>query len=267
MRPPDKEKGKNPGGQGNRMEDSLLIFDQVCAGYGRLSVLNNLSFQVRRGQVLGIIGPNGCGKSTMLNVLGGYIPVTKGEIHFDGTSLNRLPVYRRSRLGIGRTFQVPKPFERMSVYENVLVSAVFGSGISQKEGREPALEMLDMVGLTEKRDILAGELNLLNRKRLEIARAVVSRPKLLLLDEPAAGLSGPEVQQIMKLVRRLKNAGFTIVWIEHIIETMTLATDVLMCMSQGRNAVWGDPKEVIRSSQVETLYLGQRWRGVGYAET
>lgn len=236
--------------------ENMLTFEQVYAGYGRINVLNGLTFQVKRGQVFGVIGPNGSGKTTMLNALTGMIRTNSGSILLEGRDITRLSVDGRCRLGVGRTFQVPRPFERMSVYENVLAAAVFGAGLSEREARRPALDVLRVTGLEGQRSVRSGALTLLDRKRLEIARAIVSRPKLLLLDEVAAGLTPAEVGDVMKIVANLKAAGFTIVWIEHILETMVNATDVLLCMAEGRAAVIGAPMEVVRSREVEELYLG-----------
>lgn len=241
--------------------EKMLVFDQVFAGYDRTSVLKGLSFEVERGEVFGVIGPNGGGKTTMLNALTGLIRPNAGSILLEGRDLSRLSVDARCRMGIGRTFQIPRPFVRMSVYENVLVSAVFGGGMSERMGREPALDVLRMTGLYDRRETISGELTLLDRKRLEIARAIVARPKLLLLDEVAAGLTAAEVEAVIALVQRLKEVGFTIIWIEHIIETMTRSADRLMCLSGGRCVAVGPPLEVMNSRIVEELYLGRRSGG------
>lgn len=244
----------------------MLKFENVCAGYGKINVLNSLSFEVAQGEVLGVIGPNGSGKTTMLNVLTGLIRISSGAMLLDGTDISRLSVDARCKLGIGRTFQIPRPFSRMTVYENVLTAAVFGSGFSESEGREPALDVLRLTNLYDRRDILAGDMTLLDLKRLEIARAIVARPRLLLLDEVAAGLTGEEINDLMKMIATLKTAGFTIVWIEHIMETMLRATDKLMCMAEGKCAVIGPPDKVISSKEVEYLYLGGGTEETDYAE-
>lgn len=236
--------------------DQLLVFDNINAGYGKIRILNGLSFEVNKGEVFGVIGPNGSGKTTMFNALLGLIKPTGGKIIFDGEDITRLSANKRCLKGLGRTFQIPKPFENMSVYENVLVAEVHGARRPEPIGRGDALDILKMTGLYDKREMRSGELTLLDRKRLEVARAIGTAPKLLLLDEVAAGLTDAEVKDIMKLVASLKEAGFTIIWIEHIIETMVNATDRLMCMSEGKNVVCGIPKEVISSKIVEELYLG-----------
>ena len=211
---------------------------------------------MKRGEVYGVIGPNGCGKTTMFNALIGLIIPTKGKIAYDGHDVTKTNAAARCKLGIGRTYQVPRPFEGMSVFENVLVASVHGAGHSEKDGRRVALEALKLTELYEKREIRAGELTLLDRKRLEIARALGTEPKLLLLDEVAAGLTEAEVQDVMKMVANLKAAGYSIIWIEHVIQTMVESTDTLMCMSEGHNLLVGEPLEVMNSKLVEEVYLG-----------
>ncbi|MCR5773691.1 MAG: ABC transporter ATP-binding protein [Lachnospiraceae bacterium] len=246
------------------MKQDAAVFDNVEAGYGNVRILNGLSFRVAEGEVFGVIGPNGCGKTTMLNALSGMIRPSKGMISCFGKELNRLEAYERCRLGIGRTWQIPRPFAGMSVYENTLAAAVHGAGRKnllrdRRSGRkesDTALKALEETGLAEKKDMPSGELTLLDRKRLEVARAMASEPRLLLLDEVAAGLTEAETTQITDLVAGLKEKHYTVIWIEHNIETMMKATDRLMCMSEGRNVLTGDPAEVMASETVERLYLG-----------
>ena len=236
--------------------DTILTFKNVNAGYGRVQILNDLTYEMKRGEVFGVIGPNGCGKTTMFNALIGLIIPTQGEIMFDGKNVTKMKANARCQMGIGRTYQVPRPFEGMSVFENCLVAAVHGAGHSEKEGRKVAIEALKLTELYDKREVRAGELTLLDRKRMEIARALGTEPKLLLLDEVAAGLTEAEVQDVMKMVANLKAAGYSIIWIEHVIQTMVESTDTLMCMAQGHNLIVGNPREVMNSKLVEEVYLG-----------
>lgn len=236
--------------------ENILEFKNVTAGYGRVQILHDLTFEVKKGEVFGVIGPNGCGKTTMFNALIGLITPTQGHIMFNGHDVTKMSANDRARMGIGRTYQVPRPFEKMTVYENILVAAVHGAGLSEKAARPKCVEALKLTGLYDKREVVSGTLTLLDRKRLEIARALGTQPILLLLDEVAAGLTEAEVGDVMKMVADLKAAGFSIIWIEHVIETMVNSTDHLMCMSDGTQLLIGDPLEVMNSKLVEEVYLG-----------
>ena len=236
--------------------DNILTFKNVDGGYGRVKILHDLSFEVRKGEVLGVVGPNGCGKTTMFNALIGLITPTAGEIIFKGKNITKVSANDRARMGIGRTYQAPRPFEGMTVFENVLVACCHGAGMTEHAGRPKALEILKLTGLYEKREIMAGELTLLDRKRLEIARALGTNPELLLLDEVAAGLVEAEVGEVIDMVADLKAAGYTIIWIEHVIDVMLKATDRVMCMSDGTDLLIGEPREVMESKIVTEVYLG-----------
>lgn len=235
---------------------TILTFEHVDAGYGKSLILQDLDFSVEDGEVYGVIGPNGCGKTTMFNALTGLIFPSRGRIIFDGEDITKMKPSDRCVRGIGRTFQIPRPFEGMTVYENCLVAAVHGANHSEKEGRGIALKALELTGLSGQREVRAGALPLLDRKRMEIARAIATEPKLLLLDEVAAGLTEAEVQEVMGMVAQLKAAKYSIIWIEHVIQTMVESTDRLMCMESGHALMVGEPRAVMGSKEVEAVYLG-----------
>ncbi len=234
----------------------IIQFDNVSSGYGRTKILDGLSFSVQKGEVFGVIGPNGSGKTTMLNTLAGLIRPFTGKIIYQNRDISGLPPYARCHIGIGRTFQIPRPFVSMTVLENVMVATIHGAGLRKKEAKGVAEHCLETVGLIEKKSMKAGALPLLELKKLEVARALGTKPILLLLDEVAAGLTEAEVEDVMKMVEQLRNPEQSIIWIEHVLKVMKDSTDRLMCMAEGKNVICGLPDEVIRSAIVEEIYLG-----------
>ncbi|MDR3295816.1 MAG: ABC transporter ATP-binding protein [Clostridiales Family XIII bacterium] len=235
---------------------TILRVENLHVAYGKFKVLHELSFEVEEGEVLGVIGPNGAGKTTLMNALTGLVIPYEGNILFDGHTITKLTSDRRCRLGLGRTYQVPRPFEGLTVFENVLVGASYGTGGNERTTAARAIEVLKSTDLYEKSDIVAGKLTLLDRKRMEIARALATEPRLLLLDEVAAGLTDAEVREVMRLVDYLKQTGITIIWIEHVIKTMAESTDKLLCLATGTRLIYGDPQYVMHSKEVEEVYLG-----------
>jgi branched-chain amino acid transport system ATP-binding protein len=233
----------------------LLELEHATKRYGALTVVDDLSLGVSEGEALGIVGPNGAGKTTALSLIAGDVPLTKGRVRFAGDDITRLPAHRRCRAGIARTFQVPKPFLKMSVFENVVVGGLFGrSGIGGAE--EAAITALQRTRLIDHANKPAGSLTLLERKRLEIARAIVTEPRLILLDESAGGLTEPEVGELLPVVQELKDAGTAIVWIEHVVHALVAIADRVMCIDRGRLLVEGAPEEVMNSRAVQEIYLG-----------
>jgi branched-chain amino acid transport system ATP-binding protein len=233
----------------------LLELEHATKRYGALTVVDDLSLHVSEGEALGIVGPNGAGKTTALSLIAGDVPLTKGRVRFAGDDITRLPAHRRCRAGIARTFQVPKPFLKMSVFENVVVGGLFGrSGIGGAE--EAAITALQRTRLIDHANKAAGSLTLLERKRLEIARAIVTEPRLILLDESAGGLTEPEVGELLPVVQELKDAGTAIVWIEHVVHALVAIADRVMCIDRGRLLVEGAPEEVMNSRAVQEIYLG-----------
>ncbi|MBP2652426.1 MAG: lptB 3 [Firmicutes bacterium] len=192
----------------------------------------------------------------MLNLLTGILEPTKGTIIFQGQDVTKKTITERCRMGFGRTFQVPRPFEKMTVFENVIVGGVYGDKLSEKEAKNRALSVTELLGLGDKREWLAGKLGLLDRKRLEIARALASNPKVLLFDEVAGGLTESEVSDILGIVRIVKQQRVSVVWIEHVLKTMREGTDRVLCLAEGRDVICGLPEDVMQSKEVHEVYLG-----------
>jgi branched-chain amino acid transport system ATP-binding protein len=234
----------------------LLELDHVSKSFGPLRVINDLSFRVDEGEALGVVGPNGAGKTTMMNLINGTIPVDAGRVVFESADITHLPAHARCRAGIGRTFQIPQPFEGLTVFENVLVGIRFGVRKRADDAYAAALSFLELTGLVDKANVLAGSLTLLERKRLELARALATGPRILLLDEIGGGLTEAEVGQITQTIRDLRAKGLTIVWIEHIVHALLSVVDRLLAIDFGRMLKEGRPDEVMASPEVQTVYLG-----------
>lgn len=236
--------------------DTALKVQDVAISFGNNHVLKSLTFNLRKNEVLGVIGPNGAGKTVMLDILTGIVQPTKGKIFFQGENVTHKTVNERCRMGFGRTFQIPRPFEKMTVFENVIVGGVFGGQIGEQDGKKRAFELIEMTGLDDKIDWFAGKLGLLDRKRLEIARALAGHPKILLFDEVAGGLTESEVGNILTIVKKIKEKGISIIWIEHVLKIMREGTDRVLLLAEGSNVICGSPDEVMQSKQVHAVYLG-----------
>lgn len=235
---------------------AILNVRDIGISFGSNHILQSLSFDVMDQEVLGVIGPNGAGKTVMMDILSGILSPDKGEVSLRGENITRLSIVERCRKGLGRTFQVPKPFENMTVLENVMVGSVYGDHKSEKEAQIRALEILEWIGLAEKQSWFAGKLSLLDRKRLEIGRALASNPKVLLLDEVAGGLTESEVSDILEIVKVVKERGMSVVWIEHVLKTMREGTDRVLCIAGGSEVACGLPDEVMNCKEVRECYLG-----------
>lgn len=229
---------------------------RLTKAFGGLTAVNDLSFQVEKGEIYGLIGPNGSGKTTVFNLITGYFPVTSGSIVFEGKELNGLPTWKICKEGIGRTFQVVKPLRRMTVFENVMASA-FNRASSQSEARSRTMEVLEFCELTKKKDFSAKGLTIGDRKRLEIARALATGPRLLLLDETMAGLTPQEQAEGVELIRRIRDTGITIVIVEHIMHVIMNICDRILCINYGQEIARGVPEEVANNQAVIEAYLGK----------
>ncbi|MBR6349153.1 MAG: ATP-binding cassette domain-containing protein [Lachnospiraceae bacterium] len=236
--------------------EAILKVKDLGIAFGGNKVLDSVNFYVNEGEVLGIMGPNGAGKTVLLNIISGILKADHGEVIFLGQNILKESITARTAMGIGRTFQVPRAFEHMSVYENILASVVYGQKVSEKAAAVKAKEILKFVKLEERANEPAGKLRLINRKRLEIGAALASDPKLLLLDEVAGGLTNAEVNEILEIVKTIKGRGVSIIWIEHIIQTLMEGTDRIMLLANGRDLLTDTPEEVMKSSIVNEVYMG-----------
>lgn len=238
------------------MTSPLLQTQGLGRSFGKLEVLSGIDIHVDPGEVLGIIGPNGAGKSTLLALLGGSIPPSKGSIRYAGDDITRRSAHWRARQGIATSYQVPRPFMGMTVLENLLVGARYGAGLSGAEAEGAAWYALERTHLTQRADDVAASLRLLDRKRLEVARALAARPKLLLLDEVAGGLTEHELPPIIELVQAVRDSGVTVVWIEHVVHALTAVATRMICLTYGTVLAEGTPHDVLESPEVRAIYLG-----------
>ena len=236
----------------------LLELVGVSKQFGTLTVLENLNVAIKSGSALGVVGPNGAGKTTMLNILAGDLAPSSGSVLFEGADVTSVPSHQRSRKGIGRTSQIPRPFEGLTVYENILVGATFGRGKLRKSKsiNQACSFALETTGMTSKANVVAGQLTLLERKRLELARALAIEPSVLLLDEIAGGLTEMEVHDLVATIKLIRTTGITLIWIEHIVHALLEVVDQLLAIDYGRMLMCGDPKSVMASPEVQSIYLG-----------
>jgi branched-chain amino acid transport system ATP-binding protein len=238
------------------MTSPLLQLDHVTKRFGRVVIAENLSFTVGPGDTVGIVGPNGAGKTSLFGLISGDLSPGAGEIAFAGRPVTKLDAAARCRLGIGRTYQVPRPFTDMTVFENVLVAAQQGGGLRRRASYASAVQALERVGMTGEANLPAARLGLLQRKRLELARALASRPRLLLLDEVAGGLTDPEVAQLVEIVRGVNAEGIAVIWIEHVVRALTALVTRLICLAGGTFVGDGTPDEVLATPAVREVFLG-----------
>jgi branched-chain amino acid transport system ATP-binding protein len=234
----------------------LLEVRRLSRSFGALKVADEVSFTVTEGEILGIIGPNGAGKTTLFALLAGNLAPSGGTVLFGSKDITLIQAHERAKLGLARTYQVPRPFTHMTVFENLKVAALFAGGLEEVECADWVEHVLGMAGMLEARNMLAGSLPLLTRKRHELARALAMRPKLLLVDEVAAGLTDFEVDEFIALIQSIRDSGITVVWIEHVMKTMLTATDRLLALAGGKLIAEGRPQDVVASPAVRRVYLG-----------
>jgi branched-chain amino acid transport system ATP-binding protein len=234
----------------------MLELTHLSKSFGSLRAIDALDLEVPAGQALGIIGPNGAGKSTLFNLITGMLKPDDGTILFEGRDITRVPPHRRCRSGIGRSFQIPHPFENLTVFENMLVAATHGQDRRERDVAVVCAQLLERTGLLRIANCRAGALNLLERKRLELARALATGPRLLLLDEIAGGLTEAECAELVTLIREIRVHGVTIIWIEHVVHALLAVADRLAVLNFGRKVTVGEPRAVMASSEVREIYMG-----------
>jgi branched-chain amino acid transport system ATP-binding protein len=235
---------------------AILKLDNLSKSFGAVVVSDETSISVKEGEALGIIGPNGAGKTSLFNLVTGTLTPDSGRIEFLGEDVTTYSAAWRCRAGMARSFQVPQPFGGLSVFENALVAATQGAGMSGHPAEQHCLEVLDETGLLDKANTLAGSLTLLDRKRLELTRALCAKPKLLLLDEIAGGLTEAECVSLVDTIKAIHKSGITIIWIEHVVHALLAVVDRLTVIDFGRLIAEGEPNQIMASKEVQEIYLG-----------
>ncbi len=236
--------------------NQTLKVNNITKKFGGMVALKDVSFELEQGEVFGLIGPNGAGKTTLFNIISGLLKQTAGEIIYQGKSIPRMAPFRRCRIGIGRTFQVVKPFSTMTVRENIAVSAM-AIGKGKSEALEKAGEVISMLGIKDKAERYPGELTLSDKKRIEVARALISEPKLLLLDEVMAGLNTREMLDFTDIIRSVSKNGVTIIMVEHVMPAILALCDRVLVLNFGQVLTIGTPQEIINNQKVLEAYLGE----------
>ncbi|MBM3622887.1 MAG: ABC transporter ATP-binding protein [Alphaproteobacteria bacterium] len=241
------------------MSDPLLSVSGVSKRFGGFTALQDISLEIRAGERFGLIGPNGSGKTTLINCISGVLRNDGGSIRFAGRELGGLSAHQRTRRGIARSFQVPRPFRSMTVLENLLVAldyAVIGHGLSAREADAEAMAILGKIGLAEKAEALSAQLSQVELRKMELARAMAARPKLLISDEAMAGLAGAEIDEVLDTLFKLNAEGITVIMIEHIMQAVMRFSQRVMCLDAGRVICEGAPQAVMDDKRVQEAYLG-----------
>jgi branched-chain amino acid transport system ATP-binding protein len=234
----------------------LLDIRALSKSFGSLKAADGIDLAIARGDAVGIIGPNGAGKTTLFNLIAGNTAADGGQVLLDGIDVTRASAHRRCRAGIGRSHQIPRPFESLTVFENLLVAAVHGRGREAGDSVDFCAAILEKTNLMPRANAPAGSLTLLERKRLEMARALATGPQVLLLDEIAGGLTEGECQELIGTIKGIRAGGTTIVWIEHIVHALLAVVDRLIVLNFGRKIAEGHPPTVMASAEVREIYTG-----------
>lgn len=234
----------------------ILQLDSVSKSFGAVTVADEQCYEVTKGEALGVIGPNGAGKTSMFNLITGTLAPNSGRIHFDGRDVTNMSAANRCKAGIARSFQVPQPFSGMSVFENAMIAATQAAGLRGSEAEQFCISVLEQTKLLPKANTLAGGLTLLERKRLELTRALCAKPKLLLLDEIAGGLTEGECKSLVATIQDIHASGTTIIWIEHVVHALLAVVDRLIVIDFGKKIAEGEPRAIMDSPEVKEIYLG-----------
>lgn len=235
---------------------AILQLDNLAKAFGTVKVADELSYELTEGEALGVIGPNGAGKTSMFNLITGTLRADAGRVWFGGRDVTAMNSARRCRAGMARSFQVPQPFSGMTVFENAMIAATQAAGLHRHEAEELCLRVLDQTELLAKANTIAGSLTLLERKRLELTRALCAKPRLLLLDEIAGGLTENECTSLVQTIRDIHASGVSIIWIEHVVHALLAVVDRLIVIDFGRKIAEGAPNAIMESPEVQEIYLG-----------
>ena len=236
--------------------ETILEVNQVAKHFGGFTALHSIDLQLQKGERLGLIGPNGSGKTTLINCISGALQNDAGSIKFNGRELTGMQAFQRTRLGIARSFQIPRPFRSMTVLENLMVPLAYVGGISGHKAQEEAMRILTSMGLAAKAQTISGSLSQVELRKMELARAVAAKPQLLVSDEAMAGLAGAEIDEVLELLFELNRLGITIIMIEHIMHAVMKFSQRLVCLDAGKIICQGDPQTIISNPEVQRAYLG-----------